>query len=40
MKEQLKVGNGFDSSANIGPLINENAISKVVFLPLYSTIHF
>lgn len=29
MKEQLKVGDGFDESVTIGPLINEKAVVKV-----------
>lgn len=29
MKNQLKVGDGFDQSVNMGPLINEKAVAKV-----------
>lgn len=34
MKEQLSLGVGFDAKTTQGPLINENAIQKVLFLHL------
>ncbi len=32
MKQQLKIGVGFDAHTTQGPLINENAIQKVILI--------
>ena len=34
MQEQLKVGIGFDKDTTQGPLINKNALEKVIKFPI------
>lgn len=34
MATQLTVGDGFDQNVNIGPLINEKAVAKVILFML------
>lgn len=34
MKEQLRVGCGFDQKTTQGPLINQNSVDKVIFFSI------